>query len=260
MISSERMVSAKVTRRGNVPSILLVDDDDDLLVEMKDSLTNNGYLIYTANKAYDAYDFITKHNHVDVLLIDEFMPGMRGTELYKAIISDIPQIATRAILLTGFADIDVCITALRLGFFDFIQKPARMPDLLGSLERASKKYNLTGSISDEKMTNAAIRLLSRIPLFDPGAIGLSLDRDKMSILAVAYDYNKRQEKLLTKAICLATGIPLSSTIRHIDELCELKLTERLPDESDGRRTLILITENGMSLFKSIANNLRDIIE
>jgi len=251
--------TAEMKREGQGASVLLVDDDDDMLQELADLLTVSGYTIHTANNPIYAYNLVKRHRDLDVILMDEIMPGTRGTELYRKMRADIPHLNARVILMTGFADIDLCVSALRLGFHDFIQKPVQLPEITRSLERAARNHQPTGSLSDEKMTNAAIRLLSRMPLSGADGANWSLDSDKMSILAVSYDYDKRQEKLLTKSISIVTGIPLSSTIRHIDELCDLGLTERLPDTSDGRRTLISITPSGKSLFKSMTMSLRDVL-
>src|SRR5918997_1593311 len=62
-----------------VPKILWVDDEIESLQSQKIFLQNKGYSVHTLTNGFDAIDYI-KENIVDVVLIDESMPGITGLE------------------------------------------------------------------------------------------------------------------------------------------------------------------------------------
>jgi CheY-like chemotaxis protein len=63
----------------NIAKILWVDDEIDSLQSQKLFLENKGYSVHTLTNGFDAIDYI-KENYVDVVLIDETMPGITGLE------------------------------------------------------------------------------------------------------------------------------------------------------------------------------------
>ncbi len=63
----------------NVAKILWVDDEIESLQSQKLFLENKGYSVHTLTNGFDAIDYI-KENIVDVVLIDETMPGITGLE------------------------------------------------------------------------------------------------------------------------------------------------------------------------------------
>lgn len=248
-----------MSNQESAAAVLVIDDDEDLLAEMSDTISWYGYPVYAASSAEMGLQIIEKNEHIDVVVIDEILPDMRGTDLYMNIKEKFSDRRISAILLTGYADIDVCIKALRIGFHDFIQKPAEASEIYASLTRAASAVKSADPSVDDKITNAALRLLRRLPKSESAREDFSLDGDRLAIIAVAYDYGRRNEKLLTKTIQIVTGVPLSSVIRHLDELCDLGLTERQDDPSDRRRTLIAITAEGSAYFTSVTEGLRNAI-
>ncbi len=59
--------------------ILWVDDEIESLQSQKLFLENRGYAVHTLTNGFDAIDYV-KENFVDVVLIDESMPGITGLE------------------------------------------------------------------------------------------------------------------------------------------------------------------------------------
>jgi len=62
-----------------IAKILWVDDEIESLQSQKIFLENKGYHVHTLTNGFDAIDYI-KDNFVDVVLIDESMPGITGLE------------------------------------------------------------------------------------------------------------------------------------------------------------------------------------
>ncbi len=119
--------------------ILVVDDDADVrdsiflyLSEMED------YSVITYDGAADVMERIQKDN-IDVVLTDIVMPGMSGIELLEKIRQVNNQLPV--ILITGFADLDVAISAIKKGAFDFILKPFHPDYLHHSIKKAIQHNN-----------------------------------------------------------------------------------------------------------------------
>jgi CheY-like chemotaxis protein len=85
------------------PIVLCVDDDVPVLDSLSRLLRDEPYDLVTTNSPRQALEWI-EHRHVSVLISDQRMPGMQGTEILKATRVSSP--ATRRIMLTGYADMD----------------------------------------------------------------------------------------------------------------------------------------------------------
>ena len=121
------------------PTILLVDDEKQFRESSQRLLTRRGYDIVTAEDGQRALDFLSK-NPVDLILLDLKMPVMSGEEFLQALPpqhADVP-----VIVITGHGSLDIAVTCMKKGVYDFITKPFDIPQLLHSIERALEKRNL----------------------------------------------------------------------------------------------------------------------
>ncbi len=80
----------------------------------------------------------------DCLLVDLDMPGMHGLEVIEKCKSIAPEM--EAIVLTGKGSTDTAITALRLGSFDYLQKPCKLVELKAVLKRVADRRDLNRKI------------------------------------------------------------------------------------------------------------------
>jgi CheY-like chemotaxis protein len=90
--------------------ILIVDDDQDILANLSDILTDLGYQIDTAPDGEAAMVKVeecchdAENSQYDLCLLDFKMPGMDGVELYEQILKRSPRL--RAIMITAYAGDD----------------------------------------------------------------------------------------------------------------------------------------------------------
>ena len=116
------------------PTVLLVDDDKNLLQGLMRALRSQPYTLLTANSAEEAA-FLLKSNTIDVVVSDECMPGMRGTDYLKWVAKNFPE--TVRILLTGKPSPDTAVRAVNQGqVFRFLTKPCRDWDLAMAIRDA----------------------------------------------------------------------------------------------------------------------------
>jgi two-component system, probable response regulator PhcQ len=103
------------------PIVLLVDDDDSVLCGLERSLHKEPYKLLTA-KSGDEAILILENCEVDVLVADEMMPGMSGSELLAWTVENAPD--TIRIMLTGNATTSIAIRAINEGqVYHFLTKP-----------------------------------------------------------------------------------------------------------------------------------------
>ena len=102
------------------PTILVVDDDPEILTLLADVLTDDGYAVRTAVDGAAAIKCLVEHRP-DLILLDIDMPRLRGIETLIVIRELAPE--TTVIMISGIADETEARRALTLGAFDYIPKP-----------------------------------------------------------------------------------------------------------------------------------------
>jgi len=111
--------------------VLLVDDDDAVLTALEDALHQEPYEVLTTRSGEEALSLLQR-TPVDVVVSDEEMPGIRGTELLALVRDKHPE--TTRLLLTGHATLDSAMRAINEGqVFQYVTKPIdtrRFADIL----------------------------------------------------------------------------------------------------------------------------------
>jgi two-component system phosphate regulon response regulator OmpR len=134
--------------------ILIVDDDDRIRNLLKDYLSENDYIVSTAENAEQAKEKI-KYFKFDILILDVMMPGQDGYELTKDIKK---QIKVPIILLTAKGEVENRIKGLELGADDYIGKPFEPKELLLRMNNIINKNSKINLKSKHKIGNAEIDL------------------------------------------------------------------------------------------------------
>ena len=106
--------------------ILIVDDDDRIRDLLKDYLTENTYIVSTAENADQAKERL-KFIKFDIIILDVMMPGQNGYELTQEIKK---KIKVPIILLTAKGEVENRIRGLELGADDYLGKPFEPKELL----------------------------------------------------------------------------------------------------------------------------------
>jgi DNA-binding NtrC family response regulator len=117
-------------------SILVVDDEKNQREILETILSGEGYDVTTASSGEAAMKFV-ESRRFDLVLTDLKMTGMSGLELLKELTNYDKSIIV--ILLTAHGSVDSAVDALRLGAFDYLQKPYDSEKLLDTVSRALNK-------------------------------------------------------------------------------------------------------------------------
>lgn len=122
------------------PRVLLVDDEANVLAGLRRALRREPYEIVCAASAVEALN-ILRGAPVDVVISDQEMPGMCGTEFLARVRELYPD--TERIILTGKATLDVAVRAINDGAISrFITKPCRLEELAVTIRQAIERRRL----------------------------------------------------------------------------------------------------------------------
>lgn len=119
--------------RANSGSLLVVDDDRDILNAMADYLRGLGYRTETASNCTEAIERMEEFPF-EVVVCDVNLPDSDGFQLLQWARENTPE--TAIVLLTGFGTIESAVEAIRMGAFDYLTKPVIDEELRFSIERA----------------------------------------------------------------------------------------------------------------------------
>lgn len=134
--SMKNEFTMSLSHRTTVPSrphVLIVDDEAELCQTVSLLLEQAGFAASTAENVQDACDLL-EQGGFDVVITDVMMPGDDGISLLgraRLITPEIP-----VILMTGYAQLQMAVAAIKNGAFDFVHKPFDFGHLLKIVERA----------------------------------------------------------------------------------------------------------------------------
>jgi len=155
--------------------ILIVDDEKGILDTLADILEDEGYDVFLTDDAETALEILEKEE-IDLIFLDVWLPKMSGIEAIKKIKekdSDIP-----IIMISGHGNVEIAVEAIKLGAYDFLEKPLSMERVILTTERAlqfknlereniklrssvDKKYELVGTSSAMKKIKSQIELIAK---------------------------------------------------------------------------------------------------
>lgn len=113
--------------------ILIVDDEESVVESIKGVLKDEGFRVVTASSGQEALE-IFRNELPALVLLDIWMPAMDGIEVLKKMKGIFPE--SQVIMISGHATISTAMTAVRIGAFDFIEKPLSLDTLLLTIRKA----------------------------------------------------------------------------------------------------------------------------
>ncbi|WP_316859917.1 sigma-54 dependent transcriptional regulator [uncultured Cohaesibacter sp.] len=135
-------------------SVIYVEDDASVQFAYLQSMQMAGFSVVATDNAEDGLEQLKKNRNA-IILSDIRLPGMSGIELVKKvqkIDSTIP-----VILITGHGDVEMAVTAMKIGAYDFIEKPCNNQRLTEILHRAIEKRRLVLENTQTRLAENAER-------------------------------------------------------------------------------------------------------
>ena len=125
-------------------TILLIDDEPQLLSTLSEILTLAGYKTIPIPNAESTQFLVREGIKVDLIITDLHLPGMSGFELIRLFRKVMPTVPV--IVLTGYASVESYIQTRSNGVFEYINKPVRASELR-RIVRAALDCSVVGTSS-----------------------------------------------------------------------------------------------------------------
>ena len=121
LLLGDKQLPLPETKVDNLNTILLVDDEPNILKSLSRLLRREGYTILTATSPATGFELLAKH-HVQVVISDQRMPDMSGAEFLSRVRQLYPH--TVRLVLTGYTDLESVTGAINRGaVYKFLTKP-----------------------------------------------------------------------------------------------------------------------------------------
>ncbi|MCM3901022.1 MAG: response regulator [Pyrinomonadaceae bacterium] len=130
--------------------VLVIDDEENIRQMTRLTLEAAGYEVGEAGSGMEAFAILGGAALWDVILLDQKMPGMVGTEVLKRIKVLAP--TTRVIMLTAFASVELAVEAMQLGASDFVRKPTTPEIVRNAVAAALLKSSEPRKVPDSSAT------------------------------------------------------------------------------------------------------------
>lgn len=132
-------IQQRIKTDGDACRVLVVDDDPGILSLLDDYLAMQGFSVTAFDSGLAAMEVIGKE-YFDIVLTDLRMPDLSGIDILTGVKNVNPD--TEVIIVTGFATVESAIEALKLGGYDYLQKPVKLDRLKILIERILEKKRL----------------------------------------------------------------------------------------------------------------------
>lgn len=115
------------------PTILLIDDDNDVLQAYSTLLQQEGYVVCTCSNPSEALQLL-QNTWEGIVVCDVCMPDISGITLLEKIMLIDPNLPI--LMITGHGDVPMAVEAVKKGAWDFLQKPINPEQFLSLIEKA----------------------------------------------------------------------------------------------------------------------------
>lgn len=165
--------------------ILLVEDDVAFCNMLETFLSKNGFSVQSVYNLKSAFNLIDT-TLFDLIISDMRLPEGEGTEILKQVISK--NLKTQVVLMTGYADVNTAVEAMKIGAFDYLSKPVTPDKLLETIKTALSKNTAVAAKPEtvktpakksyiEGISDAAIKLNDYIKLVAPTNMSVLITGD-----------------------------------------------------------------------------------
>ncbi|HET9574791.1 MAG TPA: sigma-54 dependent transcriptional regulator [Nitrospira sp.] len=120
-------------------SVLVVDDEDAIVSSLSSILQDEGYEVSVAKSGVEALKIYTT-DPPDLMLLDIWMPEMDGLETLRRIKELVP--TAQVMMMSGHGSIETAVKAIKLGAYDYIEKPLSLENVTLRVKHALEQYRL----------------------------------------------------------------------------------------------------------------------
>lgn len=235
--------------------VLVVDDDSDAVEELVEFLAKAGLTCLSAGDGWQALKLLADRRRARVVVSDLRMPELTGLEFAERLTrlsgSDRPEV----IFVSGHAGFDDAVEAIRLGARDLLTKPVDGPRLVKAVKSAlvarqgrDRAAPAVGAHSGGEVDRkrSALKQMRSMRRMRSQHFPTQLFSDPCwEMLLDLYDGHLVAAEVTVTSLGAASGVPLTTALRRMDQLKAHGLIERTEDIGDKRRTIVRLTQAGL---------------
>lgn len=128
----------------NEKTILVIDDEEAILGLMERFLKSEGFEVMTFLSGEQGLDHLQNHS-VDLIMVDLQMPGLSGADFVRTVKE--MKYPAEILVISGHGTVETAVETIKLGAFDFIEKPINFEKLLVTINNSLQKSKLQGKIA-----------------------------------------------------------------------------------------------------------------
>ncbi len=153
--------------------ILIIDDEPGIRSVLRDILEDEKYKVFTAEDGFEGLE-IMKQEPIELVLLDVWLPNMGGIDVLREIKTRNPE--TEVIVISGHANIDIAVKAVKLGAYDFLEKPLSLEKVITQVRNAielqvlkRENRNLKRLVTEDRMIGSGKAMRQVRELIDQSA-------------------------------------------------------------------------------------------
>ena len=263
--------------------ILVVDDDAAVRALVSEMLFDAGFVCLTAGSGREALQLLDAELEIGVVVSDVMMPGLDGIRLGRFMRTRFPERPwLQVVFITAHPELELAVSALRLGAVDYLTKPVDPDELASSVGRAmAASRAVAGQVPPpaEPVAQTTDVPARREPPAEPGSAAArstldhlaalrrlkqdsrvlrELDEPSWVILLEAYRAEISGRRLSVSKLCTIDESSQTTAWRRIRAMEEAGLLVRDQDPGDARRAFLMLTQaanDAISDFMSRADAL-----
>jgi len=222
--------------------ILVVDDEPNMRLGLKDNLEFEGYAVDLGDNGIDGLNMILKNTY-HLILLDVMMPGMSGLDVCKKVREK--GISTPILLLTAKSEEMDKVLGLELGADDYVTKPFGLRELLARIKAILRRGELKSPGTSITIGKVSVNFETYTSENAAGPVRMS--HKEYEILHYLLH---RKNEIVTRHDLLQQvwGYDEAPTTRTVDNFI-VKLRQKIEEDANDPRIIITVHGTGYKLIR-----------
>jgi len=125
--------------------ILVIDDEEIIRTSISQYLLKEGYEVFSASTGKEGLHIFKTEDDIDIVILDLRLPDASGMEILKALKAIDENVSI--IIITAYGDVETVVSAMKLGAYDFIEKPFELENISMTIRKARETHDLKKEVT-----------------------------------------------------------------------------------------------------------------